>query len=116
MMECNTVNALGKELKRLRKEKNLLQEDVAKQLQIKRQTYSHYETGRVQPSVRNLCLLASLYEVPIQELLKYVDMGGGKDENVLSMQEIEMLNCYRKLDERDREDILVFMKAKGNSL
>lgn len=74
-------NALGKELKRLRKERNFTQEEIAEHLHITRQTYSHYETGRIQPSVQNLFVLKTLYNVPLSDLLKYMDIdsecGGG---------------------------------------
>lgn len=111
-------NILGKELKRLRKEKNFSQEEVAERLHVIRQTYSHYETGRVQPPVKKLYELAMLYETPITELLNYMDDTGMEEISeeigvVLSEQEYELLRYSRRLDEKDRKDILRLTKKCG---
>ncbi len=47
-------NPLGSYLKTLRKEQNYTQEYVASYLDIIRQSYSHYETGRTSPSIETL--------------------------------------------------------------
>lgn len=110
-------NILGKELKRLRKEKNFSQEEVAERLHVIRQTYSHYETGRVQPPVKKLYELAMLYETPITELLNYMDDTGMEEIGVvLSEQEYELLRYYRRLDEKDRKDILRLTKKCGGGV
>ena len=109
------MNALGKELKRLRKAKNLSQEEVAVQLHLKRQTYSHYETGRVQPSIKSLYALSSLYGVPMFELLKYMDVDLEEEKEFMMLsQEDELISYYRKLDKEEREDVLEFVKKRGS--
>lgn len=107
-------NILGKELKRLRKERKLSQEEVAECLQIRRQTYSHYETGRIQPPARKLCALAAIFEIPMSGLLQYMDVGQEEEESVvLSVQENQLLSCYRKLDEKSRKNLLEYVKMQG---
>lgn len=59
-------------LKDLRKSCNYSQEFVASHLNITRQTYSHYETGRITPPVNSLYNLAKLYGVPVQNFLELV--------------------------------------------
>ena len=59
-------------LKELRKSHHYKQDFVASQLNIIRQTYSHYETGRVTPPVKALCKLAELYDVPVEKLLALI--------------------------------------------
>lgn len=59
-------------LKELRKLHHYKQDFVASQLNIIRQTYSHYETGRVTPPVKALCRLAELYEIPVENLLAFI--------------------------------------------
>lgn len=105
------MRVLGSELKRLRKENNLSQEDVASHLHIIRQTYSHYETGRIMPPIENLYSLAALYDVPIEYLFGLEKHGEGK-EYILTDQENELIHFYRNLDDRDREDVLLFAKIK----
>lgn len=50
-MEQQRKEDFGKYLKLLRKEKKYKQDEVAEFLGIKRQAYSHYETGRNIPTV-----------------------------------------------------------------
>ena len=62
-------DTLEQYLKDLRKSCNYSQEFVASHLNITRQTYSHYETGRVTPPVNSLYNLARLYGVPVENFL-----------------------------------------------
>lgn len=59
---------LGENLQRLRKEKELSQEDVARALFVSRQTISKWETDKAEPGVDNLKALADLYEVTLDQL------------------------------------------------
>ncbi len=59
---------LGENLQRLRKEKELSQEDVARALFVSRQTISKWETDKAEPGVDNLKVLADLYEVTLDQL------------------------------------------------
>lgn len=59
-------------LKQLRKSCNYSQEFVASHLNITRQTYSHYETGRITPPVNSLYNLARLYGIPVENFLDLV--------------------------------------------
>lgn len=62
---------LAQYLKELRKSYNYSQEFVASQLFITRQTYSHYETGRITPPVNSLYNLSKLYKIPIENFLEF---------------------------------------------
>lgn len=64
--------SLEQYLKDLRKSCNYSQEFVASHLNITRQTYSHYETGRITPPVNSLYNLAKLYGIPVENLLDLV--------------------------------------------
>lgn len=59
-------------LKQLRKSCNYSQEFVASHLNITRQTYSHYETGRISPPINSLYNLARLYGIPVENFLDLV--------------------------------------------
>lgn len=56
----------GKTLKFIRKSFDYTQEAVSRYLNIERQTYSHYETGRNLPSVEILYRLANLYNIGVE--------------------------------------------------
>ena len=58
-------NPLGEYLKTLRRRCGYSQEFVASKLNIIRQTYSHYETGRIMPPVDSLYHLSKLYNVRV---------------------------------------------------
>lgn len=60
---------LGENLKRLRTEKGLSQEEVAGQLFLSRQTVSKWENNQAEPGVENLKALAKLYGVTLDQLL-----------------------------------------------
>lgn len=65
----NDDRTLEHYLKELRKSCNYSQEFVASHLNITRQTYSHYETGRITPPVNSLYNLAKLYGVPVENYI-----------------------------------------------
>lgn len=56
----------GKTLKFIRKSFDYTQEAVSRYLNIERQTYSHYETGRNLPSVEILYRLSNLYHIGVE--------------------------------------------------
>ena len=66
-------------LKKLRKEKGLLQDDVARHLGLTRPAYSHYETGRRIPDAAMLEKLADLYGVSIDDILGRNDKQIGRE-------------------------------------
>lgn len=70
--ETMANKTLEQYLKDLRKSCNYSQEFVASHLNITRQTYSHYETGRITPPVNSLYNLAKLYGVPVENFLELV--------------------------------------------
>ena len=55
-------------LKTLRKEKKLTQKELAEQIGISQKSYSHWETGKNEPSLENLIKLADLFEVSLDWL------------------------------------------------
>lgn len=61
--------SLSENLKRLRNHRGLTQEEVSKYLKMNRATYAHYETGRREPDVATLKLLADFFNVTTDELL-----------------------------------------------
>lgn len=56
-------------LKKLRRTKNMSQEDIAQKLHVSRQTVSSWETGRSQPDIDMLTALARVLNADIHELI-----------------------------------------------
>lgn len=61
---------LGEKLFKLRKDKNLTQDDVAEKLNVTRQTVSKWETNQSTPDFDKILPLCELYEISPNDLLK----------------------------------------------
>lgn len=61
-------NTIGKNMKKLRLERNLSQDIVAHELNIRRQTLSAYERGKNTPDIYILMEMSYLYDVTLDEL------------------------------------------------
>lgn len=57
-------------IKLLRKNRKLSQEDVAKSLGLTRSSYSGYENGVAEPSLENLIRISDYYKIPLDDLIK----------------------------------------------
>lgn len=93
---------LGTRLKQVRVEKGFSQADVAKFLNISRQSISRWETDKAYPDIDNLVELSKYYEVSIDELLtetKHLqqEINQKTEQMNKNIQEIE--NKQRKLNQ-----------------
>ncbi|MGX6429971.1 helix-turn-helix domain-containing protein [Levilactobacillus yonginensis] len=61
---------LGARLKQFRQAQQLTQTALAERLHVSRQTVSSWETGRNQPDIATITQLATLYAVPVDDLLQ----------------------------------------------
>ena len=59
----------GEKIAALRREHKLSQEALGEKLGLSRQAVSKWENGTSDPSTSNLCALAKLYGIPVEELL-----------------------------------------------
>lgn len=64
--------SLAEALRENRRRCKMTQEFVAESLGVSRQAVSKWENGASDPSTSNLCELAKLYGVPVEELLSAV--------------------------------------------
>ena len=78
---------MGQIIKRLRKERNLTQEELAEQLNISAQAISKWENGTSMPDISQVVPLANLFGVPTDVL--FVVYGTEHEEEVhLRLKEI----------------------------
>ncbi len=61
---------IGKRIHQIRQQKNLTQEQLAKDLAISRQAVSKWESGKAIPDIENLMYISDLYDVSLDELIK----------------------------------------------
>ena len=59
----------GERIRQGRETKGLTQEELAEVVGVSRQAVSKWEKGTSDPSTSNLCALAKLYGIPVEELL-----------------------------------------------
>lgn len=134
-------NRLGRYLRHLRKTLGYSQEYIASALNISRQTYSHYETGRIMPPSHSIMALSMVYGVPLQDLMSLASSDNKQPVFIpnhdqqpiedmeqytayineplnisklrfLSEAEKRLLYYYSQLDKRDKHDIVEFLKIR----
>ncbi|UCS93145.1 LexA family transcriptional regulator [Echinicola marina] len=104
---------LGKNLKYLRKSKQMTQENLSDQLGIKRTMISAYEDGRSEPKLTTLKLIGDIFSVSLDELL-YHDIEE-KGRRATQKKEIKILTV--SLDQEENENItMVPQKASAGYL
>ena len=76
---------IGKNIRRLRMEKGMTQEELAQQLHVTRQAVSLWETGKSLPDVEMLQSVGELFGQDLQSLLGSVPTAGEKRRRVLKI-------------------------------
>ena len=61
--------SLGDRLRELRDIKGVSQQIVANLIGLDRSTYAYYESGKTEPSLRTLIILADFYDVTLDYLI-----------------------------------------------
>ncbi|WP_200979591.1 helix-turn-helix domain-containing protein [Echinicola sp. 20G] len=104
---------LGKNLKYLRKGKQMTQENLSDQLGIKRTMISAYEDGRSEPKLSTLKLIGDIFSVSLDELL-YHDIEK-KGRKATQKKDIKILTI--SLDNEENENItMIPQKASAGYL
>ena len=82
---------LNERIRKLRIERNLSQVDLAKKLNVTKQSVSNWENDNIQPSIEMLVKLAEAFSVSTDYLLglddrRYLEITGLSDEEVSHIQ------------------------------
>lgn len=117
---------LAENLKNIRKEHKLTQQDIANVLGIDRSTYAFYETGKTAPSVNTLYKLAEIYNISIEsfvdeecnirpaerksEVSASVASPSADRLAYLEKDEKMLLMCYRLIDKDDKQKVIEALK------
>lgn len=108
--------SLGEKIKKLRKENNLSQEQLAEKLNVSRQAISKWEANKAYPDIENLILLRKIFDVTLDDLIidenniksEYINKSIDSDNNDNSDNNDKWhnikLNNTQKEDEEDEED------------
>lgn len=84
----------GKQIKKLRQEAQLSQEELAERIYVSRQTISNWENDKSYPDVNSLVLLSEIFQISLDNLIKG-DIEVMKD--VIRKEEIVKMNRYGKI-------------------
>lgn len=116
---------LADNLRLLRKNFKLTQQEVADILGVDRSTYTFYESGKSTPSKENIVKLCDIFNVTVGYLfgvekncpeLKVADKSDRVNENFEGISEISrnerfILMAYRSLDNEKKEEFVEAVKA-----
>jgi putative transcriptional regulator len=95
-------------LKKLRKQNGLTQEELAERLHVVRQTVSKWEKGLSVPDADYLIRLAEIFEISVSELLGG-DVETSENKNIIA-QKLEQLNAI--LAEKNRRSRRIWKAVK----
>lgn len=122
-------SSVGERLKEIREDKKITQETVAEYLNLRRQTYSSYETNGSSPNIDSLKKLSIYYGVSSDFIIGLTEQpnpteaytannihgsnivqGSGsvivENSNKITKEETEILRIYDSLDVRGRTKLL----------
>jgi len=94
-------------LKKLRKEKNISQEQLAEKLNISRQAISKWESGKAYPDIDNLILLRDIFNVSLDELI--VNEKADKEKSINQEEHVSSDNSDSYDEEDEDEDSVNLM-------
>lgn len=101
-----------KNLKSLRDEKGLSQQNLAEVLDVSQQAVNKYENQNIEPNIDSLKKLADYFETSIDYLVGYTEIRH-KIEPVspyeLNENEAALVNKYRKLTTKFRKSIMTLI-------
>lgn len=97
------LKLFGENLKRLRVEKGISQEDMAKKIKIHANHVSRYERGLSAPSIEVVEKMAKLLDVSIDELVS-----GSVNERIeKNIADRELLNIFQKVQNLEAPQLAV---------
>lgn len=101
-------------LKKLRKEYDLSQRELAEILNISQQSINKYETRNVQPDIEILKKMADYFHTTIDYIVgreEQLQVVAGDQKIQLSIEEIALLAQYRNLHEKERECLRMLLRT-----
>ena len=98
-------------LRSIRKELGVTQKVLAAKINVSQQCYSDYETGKTDPDIKTLILIADALNISIDYLLGRTDELGGTifspaNPSPLSADEQKLLNGFHSLSKSTQEMLL----------
>ena len=113
--------SLGEKIKKLRKENNLSQEQLAEKLNVSRQAISKWEANKAYPDIENLILLRKIFDVTLDDLIidennircEYINKSIDSDNNDNSDNNDKWHNIKLNNTQKEDEDLWVNLSLGG---
>ena len=102
----------GENLRKLRDRHDMTQEALGKLLNVTQSTIAYYESGKKQPTLETLIIIADYFEVSTDFLLNRTNVISTTSE--ISKSDSELLNKINKLSDENRKEIESYINYKGN--
>jgi len=106
------VKKFGENLRKLRDRHDMTQEALGKLLNVTQSTIAYYESGKKQPTLETLIIIADYFEVSTDFLLNRTNVISTTSE--ISKSDSELLNKINKLSDENRKEIESYINYKGN--
>ena len=105
------MKKFGENLRKLRDRHDMTQEALGKLLNVTQSTIAYYESGKKQPTLETLIIIADYFEVSTDFLLNRTNRVSTASE--ISKTDIELLNKINKLSDENRKEIQSYINYKG---
>ena len=106
------MKKFGENLRKLRDRHDMTQEALGKLLNVTQSTIAYYESGKKQPTLETLIIIANYFEVSTDFLLNRTNVVSTASE--ISKSDSELLNKINKLSNENRKEIESYINYKGN--
>lgn len=102
---------VGKEIRRIRRENHLSQEEFAEKAGVSRQTVHNWENDLADPSLEKLSELSILFQVPLTSFLSDVPAAAQLPSAENAHNETEQENCETKVSDKSHKKRIILFSA-----
>lgn len=115
--KVNAMKQFGQNLQKLRNNNNMTQEDLGKLLNVTQSTIAYYESGKKQPSLETIVIIADYFRVSVDYLLDRIgsSISPTLQTTGLSQENLDLLGRLNNLTDTDRKEIESYIQFKERS-
>ena len=106
------VAAIGTRLRRLRKERDLTQAELARQIGIQQSDLSRMEKGEYRVSLDNLFKILGVFDLDLADFFGDRHPKAGQERQPLSREDMKILHLLRELSPEGRAEVQEFLEFK----
>lgn len=106
------IAAIGGRLRRLRKERNLTQAELARQIGIQQSDLSRMEKGEYRVSLDNLVRILKALDLQIADFFAGQTESQAAVQRPLSHEDMQLLHMLRELSPEARQEVQQFVEFK----